>query len=557
MRTTGLMIAVAATSILFATVANAALVISKAATQNVNCAAGVCTATAADAVLNAKDLANMLAASDMKVFAEGPATDITVAAPFSWTSANRLTLGAYGSINVKDVVTVAGTGGLTIAANVAQTDGLFRLVGAGKISFWDTSSSLIINNVTYALINNLPALINAVATNASGAYAFAKDYDAAQDGSYPHSPIPTTFNGIFEGLGNAIGNLSIYNSNANSEKISLFAQVGNSGQLSDVVLTNISMQAATAYLAPLAAVNNGTITHSSATGALSGLGLNTWSMAGLVTDNEGIITRSHAAVTMDGLTENAGGIAASNSGTISLSDASGAVNAVALAGGLVGYSTGTITQSLALGDVDVSLDYDADAGGLVGQLGSGTIDQSFATGDVRGGDAGAKKSRLGARFAPPKMRGINLGGLAGFSAGFIGNSYATGSVTGIGARQAKHPSVGGLVGQTSPNVNASHIVQSYALGALSLYDTKYLGGVIGSDFSAQGSNSNALWDLDTTGVTNTNQGAGNLFDDRGLKGVPESKFRKATIRKFSLSIWAENANINNGYPYLIANPPPK
>jgi hypothetical protein len=221
--------AAACAFLLLGTGANAALVISKAATQNMNCSGGVCNATAPDAVLNAKDLANMLAASNVEVFAEGVATDITVAAPFRWVSANRLTLGAYGSLNVKAAITVAGTSGLTIATNVAGTGGVFRLVGIGKISFWDTGSSLIINNTTYVLVNNIGSLASAIASNPSGAYAFANDYNAAQDGSYPHSPIPTTFTGILEGLGNTIDNLTIYNSDEHSENYALFLDLGRGG----------------------------------------------------------------------------------------------------------------------------------------------------------------------------------------------------------------------------------------------------------------------------------------------------------------------------------------
>ncbi len=112
--------------------ANAALVISKGKTANVDCESGVCNATAVNAVLNTKSLAKMLASSDVYVYAEGVATDITVADPFSWASSHKLTLGAYGSLNVKAAIAVEGTSALTLAANVGQMDGLFRLVGVGK-----------------------------------------------------------------------------------------------------------------------------------------------------------------------------------------------------------------------------------------------------------------------------------------------------------------------------------------------------------------------------------------------------------------------------------------
>ena len=61
---------------LFVTVATAALIampaladiqISAGSTAHMRCSGGVCTPTAKTAVLNATDLANMLAASDVKV----------------------------------------------------------------------------------------------------------------------------------------------------------------------------------------------------------------------------------------------------------------------------------------------------------------------------------------------------------------------------------------------------------------------------------------------------------------------------------------------------------
>jgi hypothetical protein len=83
----------------------------------------------------------------------------------------------------------------------------------------------------------------------------------------------------------------------------------------------------------------------------------------------------------------------------------------------------------------------------------------------------------------------------------------------------------------------------------------YLGGIVGTDYSPTGSNDTAFWDFDTTSVKNPDQGAGNVFNDKGLKGYADYKFRRAAMKKFDSSVWAENPAVNNGYPYLIANPP--
>jgi hypothetical protein len=60
------------------------------------CAAGVCSPTAADAMLNTGDLESLLASRNVEVTITGsgvPADDIRIDALVSWPSANVLTLG--------------------------------------------------------------------------------------------------------------------------------------------------------------------------------------------------------------------------------------------------------------------------------------------------------------------------------------------------------------------------------------------------------------------------------------------------------------------------------
>src|SRR5689334_13597088 len=89
--------------------AQAAVKISTQPTQNMSCAAGVCTPMAKLAFLNVTDLTNMLAAGDVTVLTGSGGLDIHVEAPFSWTSTSRLTLDAQRSIEFKQPVSVAGT----------------------------------------------------------------------------------------------------------------------------------------------------------------------------------------------------------------------------------------------------------------------------------------------------------------------------------------------------------------------------------------------------------------------------------------------------------------
>ncbi|MBV9062395.1 MAG: hypothetical protein JOY77_05645 [Alphaproteobacteria bacterium] len=141
-------------------------------------------------------------------------------------------------------------------------------------------------------------------------------------------------------------------------------------------------------------------------------------------------------------------------------------------------------------------------------------------------------------FASSKPK-TYAGGLVGIGAGTISNSYATGSITG-----GNKDNLGGLVGG-SENTAISH---AYAVGAVS--DSSYAGGVGGRIKSPQFDR--VYWDTDTSGRTSacgrdrTCNGAAGLTDAQLKSGLPDG---------FDPKIWAQDPNINNGYPYLRNNPP--
>jgi len=194
---------------LWASCAQAALVVSTSATSNVSCSGGVCTVTAANAVLNAHDLMVSLAHGDTTLLSGSMAQDIEFDIPVHWTSAHRLALDSYRTIAFTQPVISEGAGGLTITTNDGGTGGDFIFSGKGRVAFWNLSSSLIINGVSYTLVGNIATLASDIASVPSGNYALASDYDASADGTYDHTPIPTVLSGVFEGLGNSILHLSI------------------------------------------------------------------------------------------------------------------------------------------------------------------------------------------------------------------------------------------------------------------------------------------------------------------------------------------------------------
>jgi hypothetical protein len=99
-------------------------------------------------------------------------------------SASKLTLDAYRNININNVITVAGAGGVNlIVGDQAQNGtgdatkgdysfGLSASGFAGRIDYTGTGGSLNINGAAYTLLYNIN-----VTSTLSGNYALAKNID--------------------------------------------------------------------------------------------------------------------------------------------------------------------------------------------------------------------------------------------------------------------------------------------------------------------------------------------------------------------------------------------
>ena len=224
------------------------------------------------------------------------------------------------------------------------------------------------------------------------------------------------------------------------------------------------------------------------------------SLGGLVGWNDGTIDHSYTAITVKGGGAD-GGVSGINDGLVNASYATGAVSSTGWLGGLVGS-------------------------------GGGTISGSYATGSVKG-------------------RGY-LGGLVGIFDGTIDNSYATGAVTG-----GTNSDVGGLVGENGFQNEPDFIGDSYSTGPVTGGAGSDIGGLIGYDVSQPGSVADSYWDIDTSGITNLGQGAGNIANDPGITGLTTAQFQAALPQGFDPKVWAEKTNVDDGFPYLIANKPVK
>ena len=192
-----------------------------------------------------------------------------------------------------------------------------------------------------------------------------------------------------------------------------------------------------------------------------------------------------------------------------------------------------VADSYAKVRVDASGTSYEEAGGLAGAI-VGTVSQSVSTGSVTAGDSGIAGGLAGEYF--------------GDSVTAIENSYATGSVTG-----SSYAKIGGLIGAQHKSRSSEELVEtSYATGVVSGGTSSEVGGFVGQSTS-ESLYGDDYWDTTTSG---TSQAVGK-GKSKGIIGLTTEQLQSGLPTGFDPAIWGEKSNINNGLPYLLANPPPK
>jgi len=169
-------------------------------------------------------------------------------------------------------------------------------------------------------------------------------------------------------------------------------------------------------------------------------------------------------------------------------------------GGLIGYSSGTISNCYATGNV-IGGENSMGHGGLVGNGGHGVIRNCFAAGSVTGGD-----------------NSVDIGGLIGFCYGdTITNCYASGSI--MGGEESIN--LGGLLGQTYRDCT---IENCYAYGEV--VGGSNLGGLLGFDYHLNNIFLKNYWD----NTINANiSGIGNSFDPNVISESTENLQKASTF----------------------------
>ncbi|MCL2011608.1 MAG: InlB B-repeat-containing protein [Cystobacterineae bacterium] len=198
------------------------------------------------------------------------------------------------------------------------------------------------------------------------------------------------------------------------------------------------------------------------------------------------------------------------------------VNGYQNVGGLVGMNFGgSVQNSYATGNVSGSV---WNVGGLVGWNNGGTVQNSYATGSVNGsGNDGSG----------------NVGGLVGFNYGngTVQNSYATGSVNGSGG-------VGGLVGSNTGGT----VQNSYATGSVN--GNISVGGLVGYNREGTVQNSLALNPMvsgtNSVGrVAGLNENNGTLTNNHAFDGMENSAGSTISWSNIGLT-YIDGADISAG-----------
>jgi hypothetical protein len=566
--------------------AQAALTISTAPTQNVSCSNGTCTATAASAVLNVAELQSLLGQAPLSIHSGDLAKDIQIDAEIAWANDNGLLFDCYGSLTINRPITSEATGKIVILTGTGGTGGTYGYGPRGRLTFWDTTTLLLINGTKFPLFNSISSLAAAIAENPSGVFALANPYDAAQDGVYSSAPIPTALAGTWDGLGNTLSNLAI-DDPTSGDNVGLFATLGNTSVIRNLRLAKPTISAADSVsgegvgtlVGKGSRFGNAQLQNISVSGAkITGGAM--MSVGGLAGGFEITIDKSSFSGTVVGGDQSVVGGLLGSGGSITDSTArgritggdntqvggivgffgsarnssfSGTVRAGsgtpygALAGGIIGYNeNGTLVSCRASGLVIVGKA--TIAGGLVGENASGTsianssssAEVTGANGSVIGGFAGESFGQISGSFATGAIVGkanTTVGGFIGHNSGTISDGYALGSATG-----GRGSTVGGFIG-----IDSSYLSTSYSIGAVS---GETVGGFMGHNFGGRAVKDND-WDTTTSG---TDQATGKGRDN-GMTGLTDTQLKSQLPTGFDPSIWGQDPNINGGYPYLRGNPP--
>ena len=415
----------------------------------------------------------------------------------------RLTRRAAVATFVFGVALAVGlaAGGGTVAAQTApdcssvgfteNASGYYEVTNVSQLQCVGNSESGVALDDDYVQTNDIDAVETAVWNGGEG----FRPISASADGD---------FSGTFDGNGFEIADLTI--DRTNETETGLFAAAGTGAVFTDVTLEGADVTGDD-ETGGLVGNNSGEVRGASVGGTVTG----GRGIGGLVGDNDGDVSDATSSADVTGDGDDVGGLIGDNDAEVTDSTANGNVTGDNNVGGLIGDNLGEVTDSTASGSVTGN----GFVGGLIGEHFYGNIEGSTAAGPISGTTAvgGLIGVSVGGTITTSNATGDvtasgrGVGGLVGYNYGeFSGftvrESFATGNVTG-------GDNTGGLVGQNRDDA----IVDSYALGDVDGNDDVgcLVGNSTGSDSSVE--TSYAACSVSGSGdvgglIGTTNDGAG-------------------------------------------------
>lgn len=488
--------------------------------------------------------------------------------------------------NPNDVTTapisaVDGRGGFGYPADAPLGNGVeyiwrMRAIGTGEATEWTEPATFTVtwdvNGPAEGIrfVGELEYLRDSVANNitgfASGTYRLGGDIDLSTVPDWEpigtQSP-PRPFTGTFDGADFTISGLTINDNTADYQ--GLFGDV-NGGTITRVRLSNVRI-AAGGHVGGLAGlIRSGaqvTQSHIVGTSTISGSGNNVGGLVGQVLGSGTAVESSSSSADVSNTAQATGGLVGDvDGGAISNnSRATGTVSGSDQVGGLVGYlrNAGSIRGSYGAAIVSGN----NSVGGLLGRLENGSavehsysIGPAFPTVGVSGtGTAGGlvglvfNGSTVRYSHADVVVSGSTAGGLIGTmtnpntaTMNTLFDSYATGVVVGTGGGD-----IGGLVG----SIHTTSVERSYATGRVQGAASNF-GGLVGNLITTANLGTiarvdNGFYDEDTTEQVDTG---------KGERRTTTAMQTQGTFTGWDFTgIWRIDSAINDGYPYLVANPP--
>jgi len=366
------------------------------------------------------------------------------------------------------------------------------------------------------------------------------------------------FFGIYDGNNHIISNLFIlYDDQEIHRMIGLFGRIDQS-ILKNIVLQNVSitnLSDAQAGALVGSVTNNSLILNCSSSGIVKAIN-NAGGLIGTMLNSSVIDSKSSGFVS--GIGRAVGGlIGKMTTSTVERNSFNGIVDGQERTGGLIGYSDGftqgaTIRYSSSHGYV-ISKSSTRFTGGLVGSASLTNIESCYSTTNIvvenvsehaRVGGLAGSHSGIGTIFDVPIMK----------------NSFFYGNII---FQDEPSVSVGGLAGSVSTGI-IQHSYVASRTGIVNQYgesgSIRMKGSLIGFLWYRHSGISNSFWDIDTVML---DQAVGQVQDNPSITDVygfttPEMK-QASTYQKHGWdfdTIWEIDPNINDGYPFIRAIPPP-